>query len=106
MIDEKSINELTGRIASEFKPDKIILFGSYAYGDPSADSDVDLLVIMPFEGREVRKAVDILLKVHARFALDLLVRTPEMVKERLAMGDYFMREIIANGKVLYEAEHG
>jgi predicted nucleotidyltransferase len=106
MIDQKSIDELAQRIAREFHPEKIILFGSYAYGNPSPDSDVDLLVIMPFEGREVRKAVDILMKVHARFALDLLVRTPEKVKERLEMGDFFMKEIIAKGKVLYEADHG
>jgi len=106
MVRKREIQELSRRIAKEFKPDKIILFGSYAYGNPTPDSDVDLLVILPFEGREVNKAVEIRLKVGAKFAMDLLVRTPERVRERLEMGDFFMREVLDKGKVLYEANNG
>ena len=106
MVDPKSIGEVGERIAREFHPDRIVLFGSHAHGTAGEDSDVDLLVIMPFEGKAVAKSVEIRLKVRPGFPLDLLVRTPEKVRERLAMGDGFMREILETGKVLYEADDG
>ena len=101
----KRIAELSERIAREFRPEKIILFGSYAYGHPSADSDIDLLVIMPFEGSHPRQAIRILNRLNVLVPIDLLVRRPEEVEERLAMGDSFMREIIERGRVMYEAHH-
>ena len=99
------IKQLCDQIVREFKPKKIILFGSHAYGNPEWDSDVDLLVIMPFRGRHTRKAIEILDRLNPATALDLLVRTPKQVEQRLAMGDFFMREIIERGKVMYEAPH-
>jgi predicted nucleotidyltransferase len=99
------IKRLCEKIALEFHPEKIILFGSHAYGNPEWDSDVDLLVIMPFKGRHTRKAIEILDRLNPATALDLLVRTPRQVEQRLAMGDFFMREIIERGKVMYEAPH-
>jgi uncharacterized protein len=101
----REIKQLCAQIALEFHPEKIILFGSHAYGRPQWDSDVDLLVIMPFSGRHTKKAIEILNRVNPATALDLLVRTPQEVKKRLAMGDFFMREIIERGKVMYEAPH-
>jgi len=95
-------------IASEFRPEKIILFGSHAYGEPRADSDVDLLVVMPFEGSPFRQASKILGHVVGAVGvlpMDVLVRTAEQVRERLRIGDSFMREIIERGKVMYEADH-
>jgi predicted nucleotidyltransferase len=106
MVDEKSIAEVGERIAREFHPERIILFGSYARGTPTRHSDVDLLVILPFEGKAVHKSVEIRLKVRPPFPVDLIVRTPEKVRERLAMGDDFMQDILENGKVLYEADDG
>ena len=100
------IGEVSRRIAQAFHPDRIVLFGSHARGTAGEDSDVDLLVVMPFEGKAVAKSVEIRLKVRPGFPMDLLVRTPEKVQERLAMGDGFMREILDTGKVLYEADHG
>jgi len=105
MVDLARIGEVSQRIAREFHPDRIVLFGSHARGMAGEDSDVDLLVVMPFEGKAVTKSVEIRLKVRPGFPLDLLVRTPEKVQERLAMGDGFMREILETGKVLYEAGH-
>lgn len=99
------IKRLAEQIASEFHPDKIILFGSHAYGRPGPDSDVDLLVIMRFRGRPVRQAITILNKLNVLTPIDLLVRTPEQVQERLALGDQFMREIVERGKVMYEAHN-
>lgn len=104
MTGKKDIIHLSERIAREFHPERIILFGSYAHGTPSKDSDVDLLVILPFEGKAASKAVEIRLGVRPTFPVDLLVRTPQKVRERIDMGDDFMREIITRGKVLYEAD--
>jgi predicted nucleotidyltransferase len=105
MLKKKKILDFAKRVAREFHPDQIILFGSYAHGKPTRDSDVDLLVIMPFAGLPAAKAVEIRLKAKPGFPLDLLVRTPEKVRERLALGDDFMREIQTQGEVLYEAPH-
>src|SRR5438094_5465684 len=88
-------------IAEEFHPDKIILFGSYAYGTPHADSDVDLLVIMPARN-ELDQAMRIRLAVDNQFPLDLILRTPKNMVWRLAEGDSFLREVVTRGKVLYE----
>lgn len=103
MVTRKQIQEFAGKVAQEFRPQKIILFGSYAYGRPTEDSDVDLLVIMPFRGRANKKAVEIDLRVRRDFPMDLLVRTPAKVRERVKLGDWFMREIMEKGKVLYDA---
>jgi len=99
------INKLCDKIAREFRPHKIILFGSHAYGNPAWDSDVDLLVIMPFKGTPHSQAVAIRSRIDVGVALDLLVRTPQQISRRLAMGDSFIREILQRGKVLYEADH-
>jgi predicted nucleotidyltransferase len=98
----REIKEVSEQIAREFQPQKIILFGSHAYGKPAWDSDVDLLVVMPFKGRPNRQAVKIRSRIDASVALDLLVRTPQQISQRLALGDTFMRDIIERGKVVYE----
>ncbi len=102
MITMRQIEAVSHRIAQAFRPEKIILFGSYAYGEPTEDSDVDLLVIMPFEGHSARKALEIRQHLHQDFALDLVVRTPEVLAQRLAWNDWFLWEIMQKGKVLYE----
>ena len=89
------------RIALAYHPERIILFGSHAYGNPTADSDVDLLVVMPFEGKAWRKASGIRLNTRADFPLDLLVRTLEQLAERLEAGDPFFTEVASCGKVIY-----
>ncbi len=89
------------RVADHFQPDKIILFGSYAYGTPHEDSDVDILVIMPARN-QLDQAVRIDLACEPCFPLDLIVRTPKNMAWRLEEGDSFLREIVAQGKVLYE----
>lgn len=85
-------------LAREFQPQKIILFGSYAYGKPSLDSDVDLVVVMAFRGSDTRQVVRIRTKVEAPFPMDLLVWPPE----RAERTDYFTREVLLRGKVMYE----
>ena len=66
---------------------------------------MDLLIVMPFEGRPVEQSVQMRLKLRPPFPVDLIVRTPETVRQRLEMGDTFMRDILRDGKVLYEACH-
>jgi predicted nucleotidyltransferase len=105
MVEMKKIEDLTSQIAREFDPDKIILFGSHAYGQPNDDSDVDILVVLSFKGKPVRKAIEIRNRVDVRMPLDLIVRTPEQLADRLAQNDWFMREIVERGRTLYEANH-
>ena len=99
------IRQLCKRIAHEFKPEKIILFGSHAYGQPTPESDLDLLVVMQFEGDPLEQAVAMLNRLNVLMPVDLLVRTPEQIRHRLEMGDSFMRDILERGKVMYEAHH-
>jgi len=106
MVTMRQIRQVGRRIAREFRPQRVVLFGSRARGAATADSDVDLLIVMPFEGKPVSKSVEIRLKIRPPFPTDLLVRTPEMVRRRLAMGDDFIRDILEHGKVLYEADNG
>src|SRR5580692_3667908 len=97
-----AIRRFAQRIAERFRPDRIILFGSYAYGKPHEESDVDLLVIM-----RTRNAIDqsirISLAFEQLFSLDLIVRTPWQVERGLKDDNWFLREIMEKGKVLYEA---
>lgn len=104
MVAMNRIEEFGQRIGREFNAERVILFGSYARGAVTDDSDVDLLVIVSFEGRNVDKSVEIRMKLRPQFPMDLLVRTPENVRQRIEMGDGFMREIVEEGKVLYEAD--
>lgn len=101
----QEIKELSDQIVREFQPRKIILFGSHAYGKPTWDSDVDLLVVMPFKGKPNRQAVRIRSRIDTAVGLDLLVRAPQQISQRLAMGDTFMLDILERGKVVYEAHN-
>src|SRR5206468_5909406 len=102
-ITLEQIQQYSDRIAAEFKPERIILFGSYAYGAPTADSDVDLLVVMPCKNDSSRKAFEIRRAIPADFPVDLLVRSPEQIKQRLELNDWFMREIIEESRTIYAA---
>jgi predicted nucleotidyltransferase len=101
-VPNSVIRRYAREVAEKFHPQKIILFGSYAYGQPNADSDVDILVIMPCRN-EIDQAVKIDCALERCFALDLIVRKPHDIRWRLAEGDDFIQEIVSKGKVLYEA---
>jgi len=102
VVEKSAIQDLSDRIAKAFKPERIILFGSYASGSPSPDSDVDLLVVLPHRDKGWRVATQIRRRIGSPFAMDLIVRTPEQVRERLALGDPFIRDIVERGDVLYD----
>jgi len=102
MVAMNDIQSLADQIAREFRPDRIILFGSHAYGTPTPDSDVDLLVILGFEGKGFWKSLEILDRVNPRFAVDLLARRPDDTAKRYALGDPLIREALNRGVVLHE----
>jgi predicted nucleotidyltransferase len=77
----RKIRTLVKQIGRLFRPEKVILFGSYAYGRPTQDSDVDLLVIMKTRLRPIEQAVSIRQAVDGPFPMDLMVRTPEQIEE-------------------------
>ena len=100
-IPMRVIRRFARQVAERFQPDKIILFGSYAYGTPHADSDVDILVIMPARN-ERDQAFKIRCEVPSQFPMDLLVFKPQHVKWRLEEGESFLTEIMTKGIILYE----
>lgn len=104
MVATSEIQGFADRIAREFRPQRIILFGSYACDRADEDSDVDLMVILPYTGKSWETATRIRNRLQPSFPLDLVVRSPEQVRERVDMGDPFLREIVRDGKVLYEAD--
>jgi predicted nucleotidyltransferase len=95
------IRRYARQVADHFHPERIILFGSYAYGQPHADSDVDILVVMPARN-EIDQAVRVDRAIDPPFPLDLIVRTPKHLAWRLKEGDSFVQEIVTKGKILYE----
>lgn len=99
------IRRYAKQVAERFEPEKIILFGSHAYGTPHADSDVDILIVMPARN-EIDQAVRIDRVIDPQFPLDLIVCTPKNVAWRLKEGDSFLQEIMTKGKVLYEKADG
>ena len=102
-ITEEKIREAIQRITHVIHPEKVILFGSFAYGQPTADSDVDLLVIMESEQSAHARSAQISEILYPRpFPVDIIVRTPQEIAERLSLGDCFFQEIMTKGKVLYE----
>lgn len=103
-IPHWAIRDLVDRIAARFKPQKIILFGSYARGDFNRDSDVDLLIVMDTRGRH-RPSLDIRQQVPFEFAVDLIVMNEKRMRWRVEQGDFLVREALAQGKVMYEARH-
>ncbi len=102
-IPEETIRELVSRIALQFNPRQIILFGSYAYGEPRPESDVDLLIVMDTDLRETEQALRIRQHVNPLFGVDILVYTPHRLEQRLKLGDSFLQEITQKGTVMYES---
>src|ERR1700674_2165263 len=102
-ISSRAIQSVVRKITEQFDPERVILFGSYAYGKPHSFSDVDLLVVLKTQERPRAKQIEIVraLSPHP-FGMDILVRTPEQLEQRIRLGDLFLQEITQKGKVLYE----
>ena len=101
-VTEALLLDITQRIVERFQPYQIILFGSYAYGEPNADSDVDLLVVMDSDELVAQRITRVAEVAQVRFLpMDLLVLTPHEIEDRLAKGDFFITDVLTKGKVLY-----
>ncbi len=103
MARAEQIRRYTDQLARRFRPRKIVLFGSHASRKAAKDSDVDLLVVMPHQGPAATQAARIRQQLRAPFALDLIVRSPEVLRRRIKLGDSFLRGVMSEGKVLYES---
>jgi predicted nucleotidyltransferase len=101
-IAMKEIKDKVKTIIEKFEPEKIILYGSYAAKNPTPASDVDLLIIMNTNRSTWDLAVEISSTLKHSFPMDILVRTPQEIATRLEYGDFFIRDIMEKGKVLYE----
>ena len=103
---KKMIGMVVEKIKAAYKPEKIILFGSYAYGDPHRDSDIDLLIIKETDERPIDRRMivrRIVADPERRVPLGILVLTPGEVQNRLNIGDQFISEILDKGEILYAA---
>lgn len=104
-ITEALLQEITQWIVEHFNPEKVVLFGSRASGAAHAESDVDLLVIMDTTSPPIQRAVEVKRVCRPRFvAMDVLVKTPQEIATRLGEGNLFLRQILEEGKVLYERQ--
>lgn len=103
VVTQKVIDEVVRRIVQAVDPDKIILFGSYAYGKPSKDSDLDILVVMPSDKPRWKRSIPIYSALQGLiFPKDVIVYTPEEVEEWSEVPQAFITTVIRKGRVLYE----
>ena len=106
MVSAKEIQATCDDIIREFAPRQVILFGSYAYGTPTEESDVDLFVVMAgVESGGRQQAREMEKRLPERFRLDLHVRSPEELAYRVLHNDWFLCEILEKGDVLYDTEN-
>lgn len=101
MIAREKIVNIGKTIVEKFNPEQVVLFGSYAYGNPTSNSDIDLFVVLAHECLAARKSAEIRLTLPTDLPIDIIVRSPEKVQERLRMHDSFVSEIMKKGKILY-----
>jgi len=105
VVNSRDIHDFVDRVVQRFRPAAVILFGSHAYGNPTADSDVDLMIVMPHRGPSARIATKIRLACPRAFPMDLIVRSPAELRRRLRSGDSFLRDVTSNGIVLHESRN-
>lgn len=101
MVTLQDIQDMGRQIARDFRPQRIILFGSHARGAANEHSDIDLLVIAAFDGSNFRQSLEILNRLDSRLPIDLMAYRPEDVERRYAEGDPLIRDALDHGKVLY-----
>ncbi len=103
-VVKDTIQKILDKLVTGYAPQKVILYGSYAYGKPDRDSDIDLLIIKETTERFIDRWVtvqQILTGTHPSIPVETLVLTPQEMEKRLSIGDQFVEEIITRGEVLY-----
>jgi len=102
LIPFDQIEAVAKRIAEKFPVEKILLFGSYAYGEPEEGSDVDLLVVMETDKRPIQHTLDIIRSLSPlRFSVDVIVRSEKEIQRRISQGDWMLRDAYEKGRLLY-----
>jgi uncharacterized protein len=102
-VSKRQIQWVVDRLVESLEPEKIILFGSYAYGKPNVDSDVDLLIVKDSDERPTILTGNAYRAIWGKtFPMDILVRTPQWIEQRLEIGDSFIQEIVGRGRVIYD----
>ncbi len=105
-VPMKTIRAIVKHVVDGFAPEKIVLFGSHAYGNPTAWSDVDLLVVMDTKKGELETSLEIMNSLpKLAFHVDILARSSEVIERRKKLGDWFLIDVTEKGKVLYERNH-
>ena len=102
MIKQTEINKLARKIIDNYKPERVYLFGSFAWGKPTKDSDVDLLIIKNTKKKFIQRQLEVRKIINGDLPVDILVKTPKEVEKRLDLGDFFYKDIVFKGKSLYE----
>ena len=100
----KEIDGFIRQIVTKFDPERIILFGSHAYGTPSSFSDVDIVVVMNTPLKPIEQEVLIRKEIPRRFPLNLIVMKPRQLARRVKLGDTLIRTVTSRGKILYEKD--
>ena len=101
---QETIQDIVQKIVASYSPQKVILFGSYVYGKPGQNSDIDLLIIKDTEKRPIERWMEVKRLVRDRqrnFSVSPLVYTNQEIKKRLAIKDFFIQEVLEKGKVVY-----
>lgn len=99
----KKAKVASARIVSGYQPERIILFGSHAWGRPRRDSDIDLFVIKKTRSPRIERSVAVQsLLWGSRMPIDVLVYTPAEVKNRIAKGDFFVKNVMTKGTTVYK----
>src|SRR5437870_4900752 len=105
MVSAKAIIDLSAKIAQVIKPRRIVLFGSYGYGQPTPDSDVDLLIVTSKRPRGHAQASRARGLGKGAFPLDIIVRSADDIRRRIGWNDFFLKEATEKGIVLYASDN-
>ena len=103
MITQRAINKISEKIAKKYKPEKIYLFGSFVWGKPNFDSDVDFFIIKKTKKKKFDRQLQVRKIVSGELPVDILVYNQEEIGERLSLGDLFLKKILNQGKLIYDA---
>lgn len=104
MVKKEEIEKMGQKIVREYKPEKIYLFGSFVWGKPNNDSDVDLFIVKETSKHRHKRQVEVRKIINGKLPVDVLVYTPQETEKRLRMRDLFIKDILEKGKLLYSAK--
>jgi uncharacterized protein len=102
----RALKDVIERLIAEYRPLRVILYGSFASGEADADSDIDLLIVKETSARFLERWTEVLRIVsglHRGIPVEPLVLTPAELERRVRAGDQFIAEVLARGQILYEA---